>query len=194
MPLPNWLKARNPNYSPSISVSLISVFAAITTIFTVLIVIPAPSTSGFINIGDIGVMLAGLLFGPVIGGLAGGIGSAVADLILGFGFFSPWTLIIKGLEGFLVGLISKRENSYLDIIACFLIAGPWMVAGYFMVETVFFGIGAAITELLGNTIQFVVGGAVSIPLAAVVRNALPQMGLNQNLIKKYPKNNFLLKL
>ncbi|MHA1408916.1 MAG: ECF transporter S component [Candidatus Odinarchaeia archaeon] len=172
-----WFKARNPDFPFSIKIALIAVFAALTTVFTVLIVIPIPATGGFINIGDVGVMLAGLLFGPIIGGIAGGIGSAVADLILGFGFFSPWTLIIKGLEGFLVGLISRRENSYLDLIGCFVIAGPWMVLGYFTVESAFFGVGAAVLEVPGNVIQFVVGGAVAIPLAIGLRRVLPQLGL-----------------
>jgi uncharacterized membrane protein len=188
-----WFKSRNPEYPSSIGISLIGLFAAITAVFTILIAIPVPATGGFINIGDVGVMLSGLLFGPIVGGLSGGIGSALADLILGYGFYAPWTLIIKGLEGFFAGLISRRENSYLDIIACFVIAGPWMVTGYFMVETALYGMGAATVEVLGNVIQFSVGGAVAIPISVIIRRAISDSSLGNILAntKKYSskKNN-----
>jgi uncharacterized membrane protein len=194
----DWFKSRSPDYPPTIGISLIGLFAAITTVFTVLIAIPVPATGGFINIGDVGVMLSGLLFGPIVGGLAGGVGSALADLILGFGFFSPWTLLIKGLEGFLVGLISRRQNSYLDIVACFVVAGPWMVAGYFMVETAFFGVAPALVEVPGNILQFVVGGGVSIPLTVVLRRAVSETTLGSIIsgTEKYRTNiklDFLVK-
>ncbi|MHA1836238.1 MAG: ECF transporter S component, partial [Candidatus Odinarchaeia archaeon] len=169
-------KSRVPNYPNTVQITLIALFAAITAVFTIIIQIPVPATSGYINIGDVGVMLSGLLFGPIIGGLAGGIGSFLADVILGYAFFAPWTLIIKGLEGFLAGLISKRENTYLDFLACFVFAGPWMVLGYFSVESAFFGgVYAALVEVPGNVIQFVVGGGVSIPLSIILRKYVSQI-------------------
>lgn len=54
---------------------------------------------GYVNIGDTVVLLSGVLFGPLTGLAAGGLGSALADLLLGYGFWAPWTLLIKGLEG-----------------------------------------------------------------------------------------------
>ena len=82
----------------SLSISTIGIFAALICVLTMVIVIPIPATQGFINIGDAGVMIAGLLLGPVIGGLAGGIGSALADIFLGYTIYAPATLIIKGLD------------------------------------------------------------------------------------------------
>ena len=63
----------------SLIISLIGIFAAFTRALTFIVPITIPATQGYINLGDIGVMISGLLFGPIIGGIAGGIGSALAD-------------------------------------------------------------------------------------------------------------------
>ncbi|GAG86716.1 unnamed protein product [marine sediment metagenome] len=88
---------------------IIGIFAAFTCILTFIVPITIPATQGYINLGDIGVMISGLLFGPIIGGIAGGFGSALADLFIAPIYAIP-TLIIKGLEGFLVGFIANPKN------------------------------------------------------------------------------------
>ena len=150
--------------------------------FTLLIRIPVPATTGYINIGDFGVMFTGLLFGPIIGGIAGGLGSAIADII-GFPQFAIPTLIIKGLEGFFVGLIAnpKRESfriGFRDIIAV-LIGGSIMAIGYFVVEIFMYGLSAALIEVPGNLFQLLFGMVTSLILITTARksivNNLPQV-------------------
>ncbi|MFX1363337.1 MAG: ECF transporter S component [Promethearchaeota archaeon] len=156
-------------------ISITSIFAALVCILTLIIRIPVPVTTGYINIGDFGVMLSGLYFGPIIGGLAGGIGSAIADII-GFPQFAIPTLIIKGLEGFLVGLISnpkrkKLKIDYRDFIAV-IIGGLIMVSGYFLVELPIYGIGGALGELPGNLFQFGFGVIGSLLLTTATRKII----------------------
>ncbi|MFX1570439.1 MAG: ECF transporter S component [Promethearchaeota archaeon] len=158
-----------------LSLSIISIFAALICVLTIIIRIPIPITTGYINIGDFGVMLSGLYFGPIIGGLAGGIGSAIADII-GFPQFAIPTLIIKGLEGFIVGLISNPKKKvlkidYRDIIAV-IIGGFIMITGYFLVELPIYGVGAALFELPGNLFQFGFGVIGSLILVAATRKIL----------------------
>ncbi|GAH51462.1 unnamed protein product, partial [marine sediment metagenome] len=76
------------------SIAITSIFAALTCVLTMLISIPVPATGGYINIGDVGVMLTALIFGPVIGSLGGGIGSALADIFLGYPIWAPATFIV----------------------------------------------------------------------------------------------------
>jgi uncharacterized membrane protein len=85
-------------------------FIALVTASTLLIKIPVPVTQGYINLGDAAVIIAALLFGPRTGLIAGGIGLALADWLGGYAHWAPFTLIIKGLEGFLVGLIATRAS------------------------------------------------------------------------------------
>ena len=61
-----------------------ALFAALSCVATMSIHIPTPGTGGYIHPGDAVVILSGVILGPVYGLLAGGIGSAMADLIGGY--------------------------------------------------------------------------------------------------------------
>lgn len=151
----------------ALSLSIVGTFSALICILTMVISIPIPATLGFINIGDAGVMITALLFGPIIGGIAGGVGSSLADIFLGYTIYAPATLIIKGLEGFIVGLIAdpKRQLSrinYRDILSV-IAGGSIMIYGYFLYELYLVGLLAAVYELfLNGIIQFGLGGLIAI--------------------------------
>ena len=70
---------------------------AIMTIATLIIRIPNPATQGYINLGDALLFTISLVFGWRIGGLAGGVGSALADVLAGYFLWAPWTLVIKSI-------------------------------------------------------------------------------------------------
>ncbi len=166
-----------------ISISIIGIFAALICILTMIISIPIPATQGFINIGDAGVMFTGLIFGPFIGGLSGGIGSALADIFLGYTIYAPATLIIKGLEGLIIGIIANpRKNytklNYRDILAI-IIGGLIMVFGYFIYEIILWGFAIALFEvILNGIIQFGLAGVISLILVLVAR---------KNIIQNFPQ-------
>ena len=167
----------------SLIVSIIGIFAAFTCVLTFIVPITIPATQGYINLGDIGVMISGLLFGPIIGGIAGGIGSALADLFIAPIYAIP-TLIIKGLEGLIVGLIANPKKHYLklnyrDFLAV-IFGGLVMVFGYLLVEIVLYGFPSALFEFFFNgTIQFGLGVSSALIFAFVARknivNSLPQV-------------------
>jgi uncharacterized membrane protein len=154
-------------------VSLSAVMIAATAALTMLISIPFPLTRGYFNLGDAMVMLAGLLLGARLGGIAGGVGSAIADVLLGFGYFAPMTLLIKGTEGFLVGVIG--HNRKLPFRIAGVVAGAIaMLLGYFSVETPLYGIGAAIAELSTiNILQVTAGAIIALILIELVLRAYP---------------------
>lgn len=160
-----------------LSLSIIGVFSGLICVITMVISIPIPATQGYINIGDAGVMVCGLMFGPLIGGLSGGIGSFLADILLGYPIYAPGTLVIKGLEGFLVGLIADpkknyKKINYRDILG--VIAGGFLMAyGYFLYEIFIYGVVAAVYELILNgIIQFGLGGIIAIALIAASRKQI----------------------
>jgi uncharacterized membrane protein len=78
--------------------------AAATSVFSVYI----PATTGYFNVGEIMVYTCALLMGPYVGAFAGGVGSMISDLSLGYPYFAPGTLIIKATEGFIVGYLGTR--------------------------------------------------------------------------------------
>lgn len=166
-----------------LSISIIGIFSALICILTMVISIPIPATQGFINIGDAGVMFTGLVFGPFIGGLSGGIGSALADIFLGYTIYAPATLVIKGLEGFVIGLISNPKQNYIkfnyrDILAV-VVGGLIMVFGYFIYEIILWGFASALYEvILNGIIQFGITSLISLLIIFAVR---------KNIIQSFPQ-------
>jgi uncharacterized membrane protein len=157
-----------------IQVAYCAVMAALVAIATALVQIPVPATKGYLNFGDIMIFVSALVFGPIIGGFAGSVGSSLSDVATGYAYFAPYTFLIKGIEGTLAGLISNRKNVRRDIIAV-VFAGTEMVTGYFLAEFFPLQIGwAASAEVPVNILQIAVGGLIGIPLASIIRRRLPQ--------------------
>lgn len=147
-----------------------AIMSALVTVGTWVIRIPNPM-GGYFNVGDVMIFVAALTFTPIVGGVAGGLGSAIADFI-GFPIFVIPTLIIKGLEGLIAGLITNKQNLFRDVLSI-VAAGTEMVVGYFLVEWYLWGVGGAIAEIPLNITQVTIGGLVGIPIALLLRRRLP---------------------
>ena len=155
-----------------IQLSLMGVMSAMVTVGTLLVQIPN-SMGGYFNVGDVMIFVAALTFNPLVGGIAGGLGSAIADLI-GFPLFAIPTLFIKGLEGLLASIITNKKSVFRDVLAV-VAAGTEMVIGYFLVEVYLWGMGGALAEVPTNIAQIFVGGLVGIPIALILRRRLPEI-------------------
>ena len=110
---------------------------------------------------------------------SGGVGSALADTISGYFLWAPWTLLIKGIEGGLVGSLvwwgHRRFPGWKDQVvsgSAILAGGVWMVLGYYMAGTILFGSIAALTEIPGNLVQAGAGLMAALPLSILLRRAL----------------------
>ncbi|HHO77259.1 MAG TPA: ECF transporter S component [Deltaproteobacteria bacterium] len=138
--------------------ALLGLFTALVAVSTMIIRVPIPQTNGYMNLGDSMVLLTAIFFGPVGGFIAGGIGSALADILGGYPQWAIWTLIIKGIEAVIVaGLIivlgiRKEKVSFL-LVACLIVATTWMVLGYFLAETFMYDQKAAMAEVPANILQ-----------------------------------------
>jgi uncharacterized membrane protein len=141
--------------------------------------IPSPIAQGYFNIGDSVIMITAILYGRKSGFIAGAIGSALADIAVGAFVFAPFTLIVKGLEGFVTGAIANKTGKNSGVLwrILALTAGAiTMVAGYFFFELtlirLFFdkslAVTAVIAELPGNLIQGVVSAVVAYALVAII--------------------------
>ena len=150
---------------------LVIILAGSTAALTMVVRIPIPGTGGYLNLGDMAVVFCGLFLGGRCGGIAGGVGSAAADLIGGFFIFIPVTLFAKGAEGFIAGTFG-RKRPYMLVFSVFT-----MVLVYFIAEIFIPGIGfsAALSELPFNLIQAAVGAFGGFAIYKGVRMALPQV-------------------
>jgi uncharacterized membrane protein len=92
--------------------AITAVFTALVCIATIAFSIYVPSTQGFFNIGESMVFLSAILFGPFVGAFAGGVGSMLADLLLGYPYYAPATLVIKACEGWVVGALNRKKVEF----------------------------------------------------------------------------------
>lgn len=154
------------------TVAFSAVFAAGVAVAT--IALPIPIGLGYLNFGEIIIYTAAFLFGGIIAGLAGGVGAAAADVILGWGFYAPITLVLKGLQGYVVGSISGKSTK--SKLLAVLLGAPIMIFGYVIARAYFEGVPAALfQELPINIIQAGVGLAIALPLSEGLKKMVPQL-------------------
>lgn len=144
---------------------LAALFAALSCVATMSIRIPTPGTSGYIHPGDAIVILSGVILGPVWGFLAGGIGSALSDLIGGYFIYVPITFVIKGLVALAAGLLYQKvgknqKSRYIAVILSGVADIILVAGGYFVCEFFIYGAGAA-ASIPANIIQGVGGLVIS---------------------------------
>ena len=172
-----------PVLSPVSKIAIAAVLTAVVAVFTFVIKIPLPLTKGYFNLGDVAIYFAAFTFGPVTALIAGGLGTAIADLVSGYAQFAPISLAAHGLQGLVIGLIAgthlKRDELDMGVVRV-----RWIVAviggtivmcgGYFVAEVFMYGIGAALAEIFpANISQNVAGVLAGIPLSLAVRKAYP---------------------
>lgn len=144
---------------------------ALVCIATMVIQVPTPGTNGYVNVGDAVIFITSILFGPLAGMLAGGVGSALADLLSGYPHWALFTLIIKGLEGYLVGIIVNKSNTISRNIFSISIGIVVMVIGYFLAGAILKGsfiVSAA--SIPSNIVQGIVSMIIAVPLALSLKN------------------------
>lgn len=95
--------------------TLLALFIALVYVATRFfqIQVPTPFGNTMFHLGNVFCVLAGFILGPVYGGLAGGIGSALYDLFDPIYFSSaPITFITKFAMGFVAGKVYYRNRNY----------------------------------------------------------------------------------
>lgn len=87
---------------------LAGLMTALVTVATMAIAVPVPFTNGYIHMGDSMIFLSVLILGWKHGAFASGVGSALADILLGYVHWAPWTLCIKGFMAVVMGLMIQQ--------------------------------------------------------------------------------------
>ena len=147
-----------------------AIIAALTCVATMIIKIPSP-LKGYLNLGDCVVLLAGWVLSPAYAFISAGLGSALADLFLGYAAYAPATFIIKGLMALVAfygfKLLNKKIGGLPSRIISGLIAEILMVLGYFVFEGFLYGFGASIVNIPANGMQGVAGLIIGVILIKI---------------------------
>lgn len=146
-----------------------ALMAALVCVATMVIQVPSP-TGGYVNAGDCFVLLSGWLLGPWYGAVAGGLGTALTDIIMGYTVYAPASLLIKGVSALMAAVTVKRFGTgHGALLLGGLVAELWMTCGYLAFTSLLLGKGAgALLSVPGNLVQ----GAVGIILSYILMQLL----------------------
>ena len=163
--------SKNRAVSEQIKYAVITaMFAALITVTTAYIKIPAPL--GYAHAGDSMIYLAASVLPGPLGFAAAAVGGGLADLLAGYPQWAIPTAIIKALNVlpfFLIKLSLKNSPKLDKIISLpnLLMLIPTTIVtigGYFVANALLYDTAAAIAEILPNLVQASVGAGIFIVL------------------------------
>jgi len=171
------------------TIPLFAFYTGLVAVSTLIFTVYVPATRGYFNIGESAVYIVALLAGPYAGAFAGGVGSMIADLILGYFFFAPATLVIKGVEGGVLGLLASRRPQltprYWRLLS--LLVGVVLSSSVYLLGTAYYvgtseisfglpGFGTSFTVNMTHALWALVGlvaGAIVVLISFITR---PEVG------------------
>lgn len=163
-------------------IAITAMAIALTYVFTAFINVrlPIAANGGLIHLGNVPLFIVAMIFGKKTGMLAGGVGMALFDLLSGWTSWAPFTLIIVGLMGYVVGLICEKNNSYGAKVAAMAAACIIKIVGYYIAEGIIYGNWIApAASIPGNLVQIGVAAAVVCVVIKPVELACKSMGVAQ---------------
>ncbi len=141
-----------------------------------------PLPFGYFHLGDCFILLSAVIIGGSHAVAASAVGAAAADMLSGYIIYAPATFLIKALTVITLLLVMHAAPKRMDKkrTAAFIfgagLAELIMVFGYFLYDSMIYGIAGAAVALPGNLSQ---------GLAAVITSALILTVLQHNHLLKY---------
>ena len=156
----------------AICLVLVYVFASVVNIR-----LPFAPNGGLVHLGNVPLFVAAILFGKRTGMIAGGIGMGLFDLLSGWTLWAPFTLVIVGCMGFVVGAITEKRKNMGFIVLALIAACAIKIVGYYFAEVVIYGNWVVpFTSIPGNLIQIGVAAVITLiiikPLQAAAEHTI----------------------
>ena len=146
-------------------ITITALFIALTYVFTAFINIRLPITAngGLIHLGNVPLFICAIIFGKKSGAIAGGVGMGLFDLLSGWTAWAPFTFVIVGCMGFVMGWITEKKQGFQWYVVAMLAACAIKIGGYYIAEGIIYG--NWITPIPGNLLQ--IGTAAVIVLIII---------------------------
>lgn len=167
-------KKENKVHSPSVAgIVQVALMAAIIFVTTYVIEIPV-GTKAVLHIGDSMVFTGVVMLGKRKATIASAIGMGLFDLLSPYAIWSPFTFVIKGVMAYIAASIAYRKDyngeSLINNVFAFVIAGVWMIAGYYLAGGIIYGsLITALGDIFGNVIQVAAGIIIALPIIKALR-------------------------
>ncbi|MDF2879803.1 MAG: transporter component [Clostridiaceae bacterium] len=138
--------------------------------------LPISINGGLIHMGNVMLFISAIVFGKKKGAIAGAFGMGLFDILSGWAAWAPFTFIIRGAMGYVVGSISNAhnrngENQLYNIIAV-CISSVLMIFGYYITEVILYGNWLSpVSSIPGNIAQLLVGAVIGLPAASAIKKS-----------------------
>ena len=184
---------------PVVATVITALMTGLVLAVTFVVSIPISAVGQVFDGGDVMIFIAAWTFGPIIGGFAGGVGSALSDALMpGSMGYAPFTLAIKGLEGFAAGYLLHRFPSKFAIswlVASVIMVGGYLVTNLFIIGALYGsssslnpGLVLSVLEVPFDIAQVVAGGIIGRPVSRYLKNAVPSVLSRVGGLSRPPKS------
>lgn len=136
--------------------------------------LPISANGGLVHLGTAMLVIASVVFGKEKGAIAGAVGMAIFDLSSGWALWAPFTFIIRGVMGYLLGAIAwsnnKKGHSLIINIFATVISGAWMIGGYYITEVILYGNWfSPVASIPGDITQIIMALIIGVPMAKILK-------------------------
>ena len=136
--------------------------------------LPISINGGLIHLGNVMLFISAIVFGKNKGAIAGAFGMGLFDILSGWILWAPFTFVIRGVMGYIIGHIASKRSGKSSIYNSIgiLVASIWMIFGYYITEVILYGnLLTPMTSIPGNITQLAIGAIISIPASAALIKA-----------------------
>ncbi len=143
--------------------------------------LPLMGSGGLIHLGNVPLFIGALIYGRKTGAIAGAFGMALFDMVSGWAIWAPFTFVIVGAMGYIVGLVGEKlsvENTLSGSLARKISLKPGTVSlisialaliikvvGYYFAEVIIYGNWVLpLGSVPGNVMQIIVAAIIALPL------------------------------
>jgi uncharacterized membrane protein len=136
--------------------------------------LPIGGEGGLVHLGTSMLFISSIVFGKKKGAISGAFGMGIFDLVSGYAVWAPFTFIIRGIMGYIMGSITwsknRRGNNVIINIVASILSGIWMIAGYYFSQVIIYGNWVTpFLSIPGDAIQIVFALAIGIPTAKLLK-------------------------
>lgn len=147
--------------------------AILTALTLVLAHIHMPTLSGFVTLLDVGVYFTAFYLGKKEGAIVGGLSGLLIDFLLGYPQWAFFSLVFHGAQGYFAGWTGNKR------LIGVVIASLSMIGGYFVASSFMYNVADAVTSLMSNTLQNIIG----LVLGYILAQAIERIGAVNHVIK-----------
>ena len=154
--------------------AVIAIFTALTYVFTAFVNVRLPivANGGLIHLGNVPLFIGAIIFGKKTGTIAGAVGMGLFDLLSGWTLWAPFTFVIVGLMGYLVGLITEKKKNYVTYVIAMVVALAVKIVGYYIAEGIIYkNFIVPVSSIPGNVVQIFVAAVIVLIIIEPLKRA-----------------------